>query len=72
MGDQPLTESVDSSGQSEDANSDIEIISQEGDESVGEHLTFCVGNNLKFRRLDKYLGGRFNQFSRSRLQKLIK
>ncbi|HEG43528.1 MAG TPA: RluA family pseudouridine synthase [Phycisphaerales bacterium] len=72
MGDQPLSESVDSSGQSEDANSDIEMISQEGDESVGEHLTFRVGNNLKFRRLDKYLGGRFNQFSRSRLQKLIK
>ena len=51
---------------------DIEILEQEGDESTGEHLRFRVGNNLKFRRLDKYLGGRFNQFSRTRLQKLIK
>ncbi len=63
---------VDPCDQSQECNSDIEIISQEGDESVGEHLTFRVGNNLKYRRLDKYLGGRFNQFSRSRLQKLIK
>jgi 23S rRNA pseudouridine1911/1915/1917 synthase len=30
-----------------------------------------VGNNLKYRRLDKYLTGRFNQFSRTKLQKLI-
>ena len=51
---------------------DIEILCQEGDEGVGEHLTFRVGTNLKFRRLDKYLGGRFNNFSRTRLQKLIK
>ena len=51
---------------------DIEILKQEGNERVGEHLRFRVGNNLKFRRLDKYLGGRFNQFSRTRLQKLIK
>lgn len=51
---------------------DIEILCQEGDEGVGEHLTFKVGTNLKFRRLDKYLGGRFNNFSRTRLQKLIK
>jgi 23S rRNA pseudouridine1911/1915/1917 synthase len=50
----------------------VEVLCKEGDEKVGEHLTFRVGNNLKFRRLDKYLGGRFNNFSRSRLQKLIK
>jgi len=54
------------------ADGDIEILCKEGDESVGEHLVFRVGNNLKFKRLDKYLGGRFNNFSRSRLQKLIK
>lgn len=53
-------------------NDDIEILEHEGNEKIGEHLRFRVGNNLKFRRLDKYLGGRFNQFSRTRLQKLIK
>ncbi len=50
----------------------MQILSKEGDERVGEHLRFRVGSNLKLRRLDKYLGGRFNQFSRTRLQKLIK
>ncbi len=53
-------------------DADMELLEQEGDEDVGEHLRFRVGNNLKFRRLDKYLCGRFNQFSRSHLQKLIK
>ena len=51
---------------------DVEIISIEGDEKVGEHLKFRVGSNLKYARLDKYLGGRFSQFSRTHLQKLIK
>ena len=54
------------------AGDDVQILSKEGDERVGEHLRFRVGSNLKLRRLDKYLGGRFNQFSRTRLQKLIK
>ena len=51
-------------------SSDFDLI--EGNEQVGQHLVFHVGNNLKYHRLDKYLTGRFNQFSRSRLQKLIK
>ncbi|MCK5564626.1 MAG: RluA family pseudouridine synthase [Planctomycetes bacterium] len=51
---------------------DVEILSVEGDAEVGEHLRFRVGVNLKFTRLDKYLCGRFGQFSRTRLQKLIK
>jgi len=51
---------------------DIELIEREGDEAVGEHLRFRVGTNLKFRRLDKYLCGRFNQFSRSHIQRLIR
>ncbi len=51
---------------------DEDVLVAEGDERVGEHLTFRVGTNLKFHRLDKYLCGRFSQFSRSRLQKLIK
>ncbi len=53
-------------------NCDIEVISREGDEQVGQHLRFHVGSSIKHRRLDKYLGGRFNRFSRTRLQKLIK
>jgi len=53
-----------------DENGDV--TSEDVDKHIGEHLRFHVGTNLKFRRLDKYLGGRFNQFSRSRLQKLIK
>lgn len=42
------------------------------EELAGQELRFRVGDNIKFRRLDKYLCGRFNQFSRTRLQKLIK
>jgi len=47
------------------------ITQDETDELVGQELQFRVGNNLKFRRLDKYLTGRFSHFSRTRLQKLI-
>lgn len=46
--------------------------SDETDELAGERLRFRVGSNLKFRRLDKYLCGRFSHLSRTRLQKLIK
>jgi len=53
-------------------DSDVEMLSKEGDERVGEHLRFRVSSSIKLRRLDKYLGGRFSQFSRTRLQKLIK
>jgi len=52
---------------------EIEVLPTDDDEETeGQHLRFRVGSNLKFRRLDKYLCGRFSQFSRSRLQKLIK
>ncbi len=44
----------------------------EGEELAGQELRFRVGTNLRYRRLDKYLQGRFNQFSRTKLQKLIK
>lgn len=51
---------------------DESVITQdESDELAGQELRFRVGTNLKFRRLDKYLTGRFSHFSRSRLQKLI-
>jgi 23S rRNA pseudouridine1911/1915/1917 synthase len=54
------------------AEDQISVNTDQGDELAGEQLRFCVGSNIKFRRLDKYLCGRFSQFSRSRLQKLIK
>jgi 23S rRNA pseudouridine1911/1915/1917 synthase len=48
------------------------IIVDETEELAGEQLCFHVGNNIKLRRLDQYLSGRFSHFSRTRLQKLIK
>jgi 23S rRNA pseudouridine1911/1915/1917 synthase len=36
------------------------------------HLTLQVGNSLKERRIDKYLHGRFSNFSRVMLQEIIK
>jgi 23S rRNA pseudouridine1911/1915/1917 synthase len=36
-----------------------------------EHLSLRVGSNITNRRLDKYLGGRLSNFSRTMLQKLI-
>jgi 23S rRNA pseudouridine1911/1915/1917 synthase len=56
----------------ENEDNAIELIDKAGDERFGEQLCFRVGANLRFRRLDKYLGGRFSQFSRTKLQKLIK
>ena len=44
-----------------------EVIETEG----AEHLSLRVGNNITNRRLDKYLGGRLSNFSRTMLQKLI-
>jgi len=37
-----------------------------------ERLTLQVGNSIKERRVDKYLHGRFNDFSRVMLQNIIK
>jgi 23S rRNA pseudouridine1911/1915/1917 synthase len=44
----------------------------ETEELAGEQACFRVGTNIKLRRLDQYLSGRFSHFSRTRLQKLIK
>ena len=41
-------------------------------ENGAEHLTLKVGQAIKDRRIDKYLQGRFRQFSRTTIQKLIK
>ncbi len=53
-------------GISEQNNGDL-LSDAEG----AEHLSLRVGDNLKHRRLDKYLQGRLSQFSRTTLQKLI-
>ena len=37
-----------------------------------EHLHLRVGNTIVHRRLDRYIQGRFSQFSRNTIQKLIK
>ena len=50
---------------------DLLVTADEADELAGQELRFRVGSNLKHRRLDKYLTGRFSHFSRTRLQKLI-
>lgn len=50
---------------------DFEFNPDQTDELAGQPLRFRVGPNLKHRRLDKYLTGRFSHFSRTRLQKLI-
>ncbi len=50
----------------ESSNQD-EVIETEG----AEHLTLKVGTNITVRRLDKYLAGRFSNFSRTMLAKLI-
>ena len=51
---------------------DRNLTDEEIDELVGEELRFRVGTNLKFSRLDKYLCGRFSQFSRTHMQQLIR
>ena len=51
---------------------DKTLTEDEADELAGQQVRFRVGNNLKFNRLDKYLGGRFSCFSRTKLQQLIK
>lgn len=38
----------------------------------GEKVNLRVGTNLKHRRLDRYINGRFSRFSRTLIQKLIK
>jgi hypothetical protein len=35
-------------------------------------LTLRVGNSIKERRIDKYLQGRFSNFSRAMIQEVIK
>ena len=51
---------------------DQQAVDDQAGELAGEQLRFRVGSCIKFRRLDKYLTGRFSHFSRTRLQKIIK
>ena len=53
-------------------NLENNLTDEQAEELAGQHLRFRVGVNLKFNRLDKYLGGRFSCLSRTRLQNLMK
>jgi 23S rRNA pseudouridine1911/1915/1917 synthase len=50
----------------------IEQLDDAADSETAEHIALKVGNNLTFRRVDQYLQGRFRQFSRTTIQKLVK
>ena len=54
----------------ENENDEVNIVDADGD--GGEHVNVRVGTNLKHRRVDRYLQGRFSQLSRSMIQKMIK
>jgi 23S rRNA pseudouridine1911/1915/1917 synthase len=49
-----------------------ESVAPPDDEDAGERLVIRVSSAIKERRLDKYLQGRFSQFSRTTIQRLIK
>lgn len=57
--------------QIEDSQEDVV---EEPDESTdeGEHLVLHVGHGIRQRRLDRYLHGRFGQFSRNMIKRMIK
>jgi 23S rRNA pseudouridine1911/1915/1917 synthase len=53
--------------------SDIEeSVTPPDDEDAGQRLVIRVSGAIKERRLDKYLQGRYSQFSRTTIQRLIK
>jgi 23S rRNA pseudouridine1911/1915/1917 synthase len=57
----------------EPLDADIEeSVTPPDDEDAGERLVIRVSSAIKERRLDKYLQGRFSQFSRTTIQRLIK
>jgi 23S rRNA pseudouridine1911/1915/1917 synthase len=51
-------------------DAETEIIPLE--ENGPEHMQLHVGHGIRERRIDKYLQGRFGQFSRTTIQKIIK
>ena len=56
--------------QPEPDDSETEIIPE--DENAPEQIRLHVGHGIRERRIDKYLQGRFGQFSRTNIQKIIK
>jgi 23S rRNA pseudouridine1911/1915/1917 synthase len=60
LGDEPLDADI------------VESVTPPDDEDAGERLVIHVSGAIKERRLDKYLQGRFSQFSRTTIQRLIK
>jgi len=54
-----------------EVEAEIEIVNPE-EEGAPEQLRLYVGHGIRERRIDKYLQGRFGQFSRTMIQKIIK
>ena len=50
----------------------VEIIESPEGEGGPEHLRLHVGHGVQQRRIDKYLQGRFGQYSRTMIQRIIK
>jgi 23S rRNA pseudouridine1911/1915/1917 synthase len=50
---------------------EVEIVSAE-EENGPDHMRLYVGHGIREKRIDKYLQGRFGQFSRTTIQKIIK
>jgi 23S rRNA pseudouridine1911/1915/1917 synthase len=69
---QPDEDSLPMPEEGQEALDPIPQAVDETEELAGEQLCFRVGTNIKLRRLDQYLSGRFSHFSRTRLQKLIR
>jgi len=55
-----------------DTNQSENSTGQADEETLTEQLSLCVGNSVKERRIDKYLHGRFGNYSRMMIQALIK
>ena len=68
----PVDDSDDEALDNQVIELDRNLTDEETTQLAGRPLRFRVGSNLKFNRLDKYLCGRFSQFSRTRLQALIR
>jgi len=63
---------TESKGPDDRQNSAVDNSSKDADQSSSSPLRLHVGNSIKERRVDKYLHGRFSNFSRAMIQQIIK
>jgi len=56
----------------EGVQGEAEVSAEQLPPGTGREITLRVGNSIKERRIDKYLHGRFSNFSRAMLQEIIK